>query len=292
MVAAAGQHGSSLDETGADHSARSGISRSHQRRTVSLSDGASSDLQNGLLELAANGAAGGAAGSTRVASELASLSRLLGDSGAALLGETADLAATAVSKLAALEGTLSAEGNNAAASLERLTDSLAEPDSGPGKPGPTDSGSTSQSVHSADRLRFVQRVMHALQAAEARGTAVRLRLSPPDLGSLRLELTMRKDALVARLEVETAAARALLLDNLQQLRERLAAQEIKIERFEVDFVNHRAGDWPSGPRDQQHAGNAGRQGLAASGESDPTQGEPAVAAAVHLPDAGGINVLV
>jgi flagellar hook-length control protein FliK len=243
-AAEVGQDGSSLDETGADQSARSGISRAHQRRNAPLSGNAPSDLQNGLPELAANGVPNGVSGggAARVVSEVASLAQLLGDSGAALLERAADLAATAANKVAALEGTLSAESSTAAASLERLADSLAEHDSGPGKPGVADSGSTGQSVHAADRLRFVQRVLHALQAAEARGTAVRLRLSPPDLGSLKLELSVRKDALIARMEVETAAARALLLDNLQQLRERLAAQEIKIERFEVDFVNHHAGD--------------------------------------------------
>ena len=38
----------------------------------------------------------------------------------------------------------------------------------------------------------------------------------------------------AQVEAETAAARSVLLDNLPVLRERLAEQEIRIEKFDVD----------------------------------------------------------
>jgi flagellar hook-length control protein FliK len=147
------------------------------------------------------------------------------------------------------------------------------------------------SANGADRMRFVQRVMHALQAAEARGTPVRLRLSPPELGSLRLELEVRDGALAARLEVETANARALLLDSLPQLRERLASQEIKIERFEVDLMNHHAGDWSHGPRERQHDGNARSYHLGTDDIAMPEEALSAVATVQRL-DERGINVLV
>ena len=98
-------------------------------------------------------------------------------------------------------------------------------------------------------MRFVQRVSRAFQAASERGGSVRLRLHPPELGSIRLELTVRNGMMTARLEVETATARAMLLDNLPALRERLAEQDIEVQRFDVDLSNQSSGGSPERPGD-------------------------------------------
>lgn len=87
-----------------------------------------------------------------------------------------------------------------------------------------------------DRVRLVQRVAKAVQTAQDRGAPLRLRLTPPELGVLRIELIVRDGALSARLEAETPAAKTAILENLSALRERLTAQEIKIERFDVDLM--------------------------------------------------------
>jgi flagellar hook-length control protein FliK len=86
----------------------------------------------------------------------------------------------------------------------------------------------------AERVRFVQRVARAFHSMGDEGGEVRLRLSPPELGSLRLEVSVRDGVMSARLEAETASARNVLLENLPALRERLAEQNIKVERFDVD----------------------------------------------------------
>ncbi len=88
------------------------------------------------------------------------------------------------------------------------------------------------------RVRFVQRVAQAFHVASERGGQVRLRLSPPELGSLRLDVAIRDGVMTARIEVETTAARNVLLENLPQLRERLMEQNIKIERFDVDLMDN------------------------------------------------------
>ncbi len=85
-----------------------------------------------------------------------------------------------------------------------------------------------------DAARFVGRVAKAVQTAQERGGLVQLRLSPPELGSLRLELSMQNGVMTAAVETETPAARQILLDHLPALRERLAEQNIRIERFDVD----------------------------------------------------------
>ncbi len=89
----------------------------------------------------------------------------------------------------------------------------------------------------ADRVRFVQRVEQAFQDMSGQGGSIRLRLSPPELGSLRIEINVSKGAMTARVEAETPAARNILLDNLPALRERLAQQDIKVQRFDVDLMD-------------------------------------------------------
>jgi flagellar hook-length control protein FliK len=101
--------------------------------------------------------------------------------------------------------------------------------------------------------RFVHRVAHAVQAAFDRGGPIRLRLSPPELGAVRLVVSLRDGTLSARLEAETAAARNVLLDHLPLLRDRLAQQQIKIERFEVDLLHQPAAD------QRHHGSDAHRQ---------------------------------
>ena len=43
--------------------------------------------------------------------------------------------------------------------------------------------------------------------------------------------------MTARVEAETPAARNILLDNLPALRDRLAQQDIKVQRFNVDLMD-------------------------------------------------------
>lgn len=85
-----------------------------------------------------------------------------------------------------------------------------------------------------DVNRFIGRVAKAFHTANERGGALQIRLSPPELGSLRLELTIHDGVMSAALETETVLARRVLLDHLPALRERLAEQNIRIERFDVD----------------------------------------------------------
>lgn len=101
-----------------------------------------------------------------------------------------------------------------------------------------------------DRPRFVQRVSGAIDAAQRRDGRIQVRLSPPDLGSLRIELVVRQGTLTATLETETLAARQVLLDNLPALRARLAEQDIRVEQFDVDVGRDGRGGPDGGPDDR------------------------------------------
>jgi len=134
------------------------------------------------------------------------------------------------------------------------------------------------SSDAAERVQFVQRVARAFEAASDRGGAIRLRLHPPELGSLRVQLSVRNGAMTARVETETESARTMLLDNLPALKERLAEHQIKLERFDVDWQAQPQGNLPQGSgehsRWQPPTANS-LPGAVARSRNDPSAEAPA-----------------
>jgi len=88
-------------------------------------------------------------------------------------------------------------------------------------------------------------------------------LHPSELGSLRLEVTIRDGALTARMETETQTAKNILLDSLPALRDRLAQQDIKVQQFDIDLMDNSTGGSPRGPEDESFSQD--RSGQQASG---------------------------
>jgi flagellar hook-length control protein FliK len=154
---------------------------------------------------------------------------------------------------------------------------------------------TTDDVGQAGRVRFVQRVEQAFQSMSDQGGTVRLKLSPPELGSMRLEITVRNGVMTARAETETPAGRNMLLDNLPMLRERLAQQDIKVQRFDIDLMDH-SGGGASGQASyfadsQAHSGN-GRSGQASAAAGVDSQTVGAAGAATGLGEGNQLNVIV
>ncbi len=172
----------------------------------------------------------------------------------------------------------------------------AAPQSRGARPGPRQSAANGPADQQGgiDRVRFVQRVSRAFQSMRDGGGTVRLRLSPPELGSVRIELNVRQGVMTARMEVENAAARNAVLDSLPQLRERLAQQDIRVERFDIDLAGgsteeglpQRPGDdTPRQPRFASRARQAPARGTAreAPGTAEAPQ---------RTGDASQLNVIV
>jgi flagellar hook-length control protein FliK len=145
--------------------------------------------------------------------------------------------------------------------------------------------------------RFVGRVARAIHLAGERGGPLQLRLSPPELGSLKLELTVQEGVLSATVEAETPAARRLLLEHLPALRDRLAEQNVRVERFDVDLrrdgEGNGSGATPQQPQDEsqrQPARSADHHVPArhSAGTESPPDAELATA---HISNSG-INVFV
>jgi flagellar hook-length control protein FliK len=161
--------------------------------------------------------------------------------------------------------------------------------------GSTSAPTADTNLSQADRVRFVQRVEQAFQNLSDQGGSVRLRLSPPELGSLHLEINVSNGEMTARIQAETPAARNVLLDNLPALRERLAQHDIKVQRFDVDLMD-RSGGGPSNQSSQYQ--NPSGQNSSGTFVRTPFHGSSESAAAAETtasrPVTGGgqLNVVV
>jgi len=118
-------------------------------------------------------------------------------------------------------------------------------------------GNGDETGSQVDGTRFVQRVEQAFAAMSDKGGTLRLKLSPPELGSVHMEITVSKGVMKARLEAETKEAKNLLLENLPALRDRLAQQNIKIQKFDVDLRDPSSGGMSQQTTDQAETGSSG-----------------------------------
>ncbi|MFH1919708.1 MAG: flagellar hook-length control protein FliK, partial [Planctomycetota bacterium] len=165
------------------------------------------------------------------------------------IGLPAETAGDAKSDAAASAPSSSPSG---VSQIETAASTRPQPGQGPREPSTAPARET-PGPDQVDRARFVGRVARAFEAIGDRSGSVRLRLHPPELGSLRLEVSVRNGTMTARLEVETNTARTALLDNLPALRDRLAEQNIKVGRFDVDLSDRSFSGSPQQPGDHPHS---------------------------------------
>jgi flagellar hook-length control protein FliK len=114
-------------------------------------------------------------------------------------------------------------------------------------------------------------------------------LSPPELGSLKIEIRMSGGEMNARLEAETPAARSLLIDNLPALRERLAEHDIRVTRFDVDLMQEQSG---GGMASQDSGREPGDRPAAQSNPGVAASQNETRAAATPRPHDGQLNVVI
>jgi len=90
-----------------------------------------------------------------------------------------------------------------------------------------------------EQVAFVQRaVEQARLVSQGRGVQeLRVELRPPELGSVRLILSLENDQLQARVQVESNAAQEALERLAPRLRETLAGEGLELEKFEVNLRN-------------------------------------------------------
>lgn len=106
----------------------------------------------------------------------------------------------------------------------------------------------------------VARVSRGLTTAIAqRGGSVTLRLTPVDMGTVRIQMQMTGTTLSASFHAESASAQTLLSQQLSSLRQSLEGQGLQVERLTVQSMQAAAG------QQSQAGSNAGGQS-----QHDPT----------------------
>jgi flagellar hook-length control protein FliK len=86
----------------------------------------------------------------------------------------------------------------------------------------------------------IQEAVSAIQEATSGDSHIRVRLNPRELGNMLVDVSRTESGVVARLEVESAAARAAVLETLPDLQRSLARSGASVDRVEVVFTENRA----------------------------------------------------
>lgn len=158
-------------------------------------------------------------------------------------------------------------------------------------------GRQADGLSTADRARLVQRVARAVRTAQDRGGELQIRLSPPELGQLRLQIQMTDGTLSARIEAESPQAKQVITENLGQLRERLAEQNVRVDRIDVELMNAGNGGSPNLPdrrQDFSHDGPTPRGfgSTTRNGGSGDAAAVDAAAPAAATTGPGRLNVVI
>ncbi len=124
------------------------------------------------------------------------------------------------------------------------------------------------------QIRLVNRVARAVESTPP-GQSIKIRLNPSELGQLKVEIKIENGNMTAKIEAENAATRQVLLENLPQLRERLAESNINVQQFEVELMGQQtpqdgsASTFADQSGEQGGSQTPGRQGMKANGEEEP-----------------------
>ncbi|MBI1247364.1 hypothetical protein GC197_05895 [bacterium] len=115
------------------------------------------------------------------------------------------------------------------------------------------------------QVRLINRVARAVQTTPP-GQSIKIRLNPSELGQLKVEIKIEGGNMTAKIEAENPATRHVLMENLPQLRDRLAENNIHVQQFEVDLMGQQnpQGGTLSGQADQS-SGQSGQQSSGGSG---------------------------
>lgn len=111
-----------------------------------------------------------------------------------------------------------------------------------GGPSFTSSSSSSRGTAGSTGLtkyqeqRVLQRALAGIEQLQDGTSPVRIRLHPPELGSLQVTVRMENSQVIAAIEVEHLAAKQVLLENLPKLQASLKDQGITIADFRVEVV--------------------------------------------------------
>jgi flagellar hook-length control protein FliK len=104
---------------------------------------------------------------------------------------------------------------------------------------------------------MADKVADALRTGFDSGGALRVRLEPPALGKIQIEVQSDAGSVSARLEVQTPAARQTLLDNISLLHDAIGQAGATVNRIDIEVVPQQHQD--SNGSDPRHGNSGGQQ---------------------------------
>ncbi|WDI43040.1 flagellar hook-length control protein FliK [Bremerella sp. P1] len=138
-------------------------------------------------------------------------------------------------------------------------------------------GSQAPKLDPKQQIRLINRVARAVETTPP-GQSIKIRLNPSELGQLKVEIKIENGNMTAKIEAENAATRQVLLENLPQLRERLAESNINVQQFEVELMGQQtpqdgsASTFADQSEGQSGSQTSSRQGVESSSEEESPSG--------------------
>jgi len=106
-------------------------------------------------------------------------------------------------------------------------------------------------------------------AINQRGGSVTLRLTPPDLGLVRIDMAVRDGVVSAKFTAQSESVRNLLMDQMGQLRQALDRQGLSVDKIEVQVTQPSAStDFDQRSQDTRRDGRSAGQYHARDGQRE------------------------
>ncbi|MCC6681702.1 MAG: flagellar hook-length control protein FliK [Phycisphaeraceae bacterium] len=153
-----------------------------------------------------------------------------------------------------------------------VTDVAAAPASATSGPAITENQqTTTQTTTSQDDSLNAARLARGLNnAVNQRGGAVTLRLTPPEMGTVRIQMQITGTQVSVRFHAETEQGQAMLAQNLGQLRQTLEGQGLHVDRISVQTMQPQqstSSNHSSQQQDQQRSDSQQHESRADDGRS-------------------------
>lgn len=126
-------------------------------------------------------------------------------------------------------------------------------------------------ISRAEKVRLAQRVARSFSRVGPTGGSVQLKLHPPELGSLAVNIKIEGKSMSAKLTTESQAAREVIMESLPQLRTRLAEQGYDVVQFTVDVASESATTDNQSSTGQSAGQSGAGQGGQSGGSSESSQ---------------------
>lgn len=132
--------------------------------------------------------------------------------------------------------TMTLQATQAASQFQVPTASLSASAVNTATPPATDVLSLTQPLSSEDQVNVVRVVRGIANAVNQNGGSIMLRLQPPDLGFVRVQLDIAAGTVHATFQSEQPVVRTLLAQQMGQLRMALESHGLQVERLDVQMM--------------------------------------------------------